>query len=53
VVKQIDKDSNNKVYTYTLQDRYATELARNGFDVVLDASLQNNGGTITELAGRI
>lgn len=52
-IKNIDKDSAAKTYTYSLVDQYVTELSKNGFDLVLDSTQMNNIGTSEELGCRI
>lgn len=49
LVKNIAKDSNNKTYSYTLVNQHVTELSKNGYDLILDTSLMNNVGTLSEL----
>lgn len=49
LIKDIKKDSTNKIYTYTATDQYIVELSKNGYNVTLDAELQNNVGTPIEL----
>ena len=53
LIKNIDKDSATKTYTYSLVDQYVTELSKNGFDLVLDSTQMNNIGTSEELGCRI
>ena len=50
VIKQIQEDSQKYTFTYTCQDLYISELAKNGYNLVFDTELENNMGTITELA---
>jgi hypothetical protein len=50
IVKQIDGNSNSHLYTYSLEDAFVLELSKNGFSVVLDEGLNNNNGTVKELA---
>jgi hypothetical protein len=50
IVKNVQEDSSNYIYTYQLEDALVNELSKNGFEVVLDDTLQNNSGTAQELA---
>ena len=50
VIKSIQEDSENKTFTYTAKDLFINELSKNGFNLQLDTELENNQGTITELA---
>lgn len=50
IVKNIQEDSSNYIYTYQLEDALVNELSKNGFGIVLDDTLQNNSGTAQELA---
>ena len=49
IVKDINENSSNYLYTYQLEDANVQELAKNGFGVTLDAELMNNIGTAKEL----
>ena len=53
IVKNIQEDSSNYIYTFQLEDALVNELSKNGFGVVLDDTLQNNSGTAQELASSI
>ena len=53
VVKNCVEDSVNSIFTYTCKDIYVNELNKNGFKVELDVELENNQGTITDLAETI
>ena len=53
VIKDIQQDSNNYIYTYTAQDLYVNELARSGYDIELNTELENNMGTSNELGEAI
>ena len=50
VIKSIQENSENKTFTYTAKDLFINELSKNGFNLQLDTELENNQGTITELA---
>lgn len=50
VIKKCVEDSKNLQFTYTAEDKFIQELGKNGFRVELDTELENNQGTVTELA---
>lgn len=50
IIKNCQEDSVNKCIVYTCTDVYINELSKTGFDIELDAQLENNTGTVTELA---
>ena len=50
VIKSIQENFENKTFTYTAKDLFINELSKNGFNLQLDTELENNQGTITELA---
>lgn len=50
VVKQIQENSEQKTFTYTCKDQFVNELSKSGFEVELDNELENNVGTVEELA---
>lgn len=53
LIKGIDEDSENLINKYTCQEAFTDELGKNGYAVVLDAELENNYGTLTELGNKI
>lgn len=53
LVKNIQEDSNGKSITYTCKDQHIEELSKNGFNLEFDTELENNIGTITELATEV
>lgn len=53
VIKNCQEDSSGKSITYTCSDVFINELSKNGFNIVLDDELENNCGTVTELAQTI
>ena len=53
VIKQIQENSETKAFTYTCKDQSVNELSKTGFDLVLDSELENNMGTIEQLAETI
>lgn len=50
VIKNCQEDSSGKSITYTCSDVFVNELSKNGFNIVLDDELENNCGTVLELA---
>lgn len=50
IIKNIQENSENKTFTYTAKDLFINELSKNGFNLQLDTELENNQGTIIELA---
>ena len=50
VIKNCQEDSSGKSITYTCTDLFINELSKNGFNIVLDTELENNSGTVLELA---
>lgn len=53
VIKGIQEDSNGKSITYTCKDLFIKELSKTGFNLEFDNELENNQGTIGELAEKI
>ena len=53
LIKNVRKDSSKKQLQIECTDQYVTELSKNGYGITLDATLNNNYGTITELAERV
>lgn len=50
IVKNINENSSNYLYTYQLEDALVQELSKNGFGITLDTKLMNNMGTARKLA---
>jgi hypothetical protein len=50
IIKDINENSSNYLYTYQLEDALVQELSKNGFGKTLDAQLNNNIGTAKKLA---
>ena len=50
IIKQVNENSSNYLYTYQLEDALVQELSKNGFNVTLDAELMNNVGNAKKLA---
>ena len=53
IIKDVTKDSSNKTLTFNCQDLFINELSKNGFNLEFDAELENNIGTIDELAEKV
>lgn len=52
IIKSIQENSSDYRFTYTCQDLFVNELSKNGFSVEFHNDLQNNQGTVQELAAR-
>jgi hypothetical protein len=50
IIKNIDENSADYLYTYQLEDALVQELSKNGFGITLNEQLMNNAGTAKELA---
>ena len=50
IIKSVKKDSSKYTYDISATDQYINELSKNGYNVEFDADLNNNVGTIQELA---
>lgn len=48
-IKDIKEDSVSRVFSYTCEDAFITELSRTGFNLEFNTELQNNIGTAEEL----
>ena len=53
IIKNVQENSENKTFTYTAKDQFVNELSKSGFDLVLDAELENNMGNIEYLAEKV
>lgn len=53
IIKNCQEDSSGKSITYTCTDVFINELSKNGFNIILDTELENNSGTVLELAETI
>lgn len=53
LIKECEETSKENIFKYTAKELFSLELAKLGYDVVLDTSLNNNQGTIVELAQRV
>ena len=53
VIKNCQKDSNNRTLTCTCKDLFINELSKNGYSLEFDTKLENNQGTVLELAEKV
>ena len=53
VIKQIQENSETRAFTYTCKDQHINELSKSGFEIELDNELENNMGTVDQLAETI
>ena len=53
IVKTIDKDSTTHVANIVAKELHVNELSKNGWSVTLNTELENNYGTVTELAEKV
>lgn len=53
IIKKIDETSDNYKFTYTATDLFINELSKTGYNLVFDAELENNQGTVNELGARV
>lgn len=53
IIKGIQEDSSGKSITYTCSDLYVNELSKTGFNLEFDDELNNNQGSVQELAQKI
>ena len=53
LIKECEETSKENIFKYTAKELFSIELAKLGYDVVLDTSLNNNQGTIIELAEKV
>jgi hypothetical protein len=49
IIKSSTENSTNNSYNYSASDLHINELSKNGFNLVMDQTLNNNCGTLTEL----
>lgn len=50
IIKDKDESSSEKIVKYTAKEQFVNELGKNGWSVTLDTELENNYGTLEELA---
>lgn len=53
VIKKISETSENYKFSYTATDSFINELSKTGYNLVFDAELNNNTGSVNELAAAI
>ena len=53
VIKECEEDSKENIFNYTAKELFSLELAKLGYNVTLDTELNNNQGTVVELAKRV
>lgn len=53
VIKNVQENSETKVFNYTAKDLFINELSKSGFDIELDTKLENNQGTVWQLGETI
>lgn len=53
VIKTIDKDSNTHVANIIAKEIFVNELGKNGWSVTLNTELENNYGTVEQLAEKV
>ena len=53
VIKNIQEDSGGKSITYTCKDLFVNELSKTGFSIEFNNELDNNQGTVQELAEKV
>ena len=53
VIKNIQENSETKIYSYTAKDLFVNELSKSGFDLEFHQDLENNMGNIEYLAEEI
>lgn len=53
VIKTIDKDSNTHVANIVAKEIFVNELGKNGWSVTLNTELENNYGTVEQLAEKV
>ena len=53
LIKQVKEDQAGRVFSYTCEDCYVTELSRTGFELTFSTQLSNNIGTAEELVEKV
>ena len=53
VIKNRVEDSNGKSVTFSCEDLFVNELSKTGFNLEFDTELENNQGTVFELAKKV
>lgn len=53
IIKKIEESSENHKFTYTATDLFINELSKTGYNLEFDTELEENQGTVRELADKI
>ena len=53
IIKRIDENSENNTFSYTAKNLFINELSKTGFSIELDTELENNQGTVVDIAKTI
>ena len=53
IIKDVNENTSNYLYTYQLEDANIQELSKNGFGITLDAELMNNIGDSVSLGRQV
>ena len=53
IIKNRQENSDQKTYTYNAKSQHINELSKTGFELEFKTELENNQGTVTELAEKI
>lgn len=53
IIKEVQENSEKKIFTYTAKDQYINELSKTGYELTFDDKLENSTGTVKELGGAI
>ena len=53
IIKEVNEDSETHTYSYSAEALHINELASNGFKITFDDELENNVGTVEELAKEV
>ena len=53
VIKTREESADENVFNYTARELFTIELSKVGYNITLDQSLNNNQGTISELAEKV
>lgn len=53
IIKSFQESTDAKSITYTCQSQHLNELSRTGFELEFDTELENNIGTVAELAAEV
>ena len=53
IIKNVQENSETKVYSYTAKDIFVNELSKSGFSLEFNSELENNIGNLHTLANRV